>query len=103
MTILPNDEQLLSAILSLIQEHHVSELVVGISENQMAEKTQNFVSRLREVTDLPINLVDETLTSHQVHEWLRQAPAHKRRGPIDHLAAAVILENFLTERETYAH
>ena len=95
LLILPNDANLLANIVKLIQEHHISEIVVGLSENQMAQKTKRFVKDLQTVTTLPITFIDETLTSYQVHQWLRQAPVKKRRGPIDHFAAAVILENYL--------
>jgi RNase H-fold protein (predicted Holliday junction resolvase) len=46
---------------------------------------------------LPIHLVDETLSSQEVAERLEAAAASlkKRQGPIDHYAAALILEEFL--------
>ncbi len=100
LLILPNDANLLANIVKLIQEHHISEIVVGLSENQMVQKTKRFVKDLQTVTTLPITFIDETLTSYQVHQWLRQAPAKKRRGPIDHFAAAVILENYLQSQNT---
>jgi len=100
LEVLENDEQLMARLRLLIEQHRVQAIVVGISENVMAERTQEFVRRLRAVTPLPVTLIDETLSSHQVHEWLRQAPARKRRGPIDHLAAAVILERYLEGVET---
>ncbi len=98
LEVLENDEHLIGRLGQLMAEHRVQEIVVGISENEMAAKTQEFVRRLRAVTPLPITFIDETLTSHQVHEWLRDAPARKRRGPIDHFAAALILENYLQDK-----
>ena len=96
LQIIANDEYLLDNISRLITQHHVDHLVVGLSENQMAVQTQAFVKRLQTITALPITLVDETLTSYQVHQWLREQPRGKRQGPIDHFAAAVILENYLS-------
>ncbi|MBQ6436813.1 pre-16S rRNA-processing nuclease YqgF, partial [bacterium] len=78
LLILPNDANLLANIVKLIQEHHISEIVVGLSENQMVQKTKRFVKDLQTVTTLPITFIDETLTSYQVHQWLRQAPVKKR-------------------------
>lgn len=100
LTILPNDIHLIARIMDLIDQHHVQQIVVGLSENEMAKKTQEFVQQLRLTTSLPITLIDETLTSFQVHEWLKTASAKKRREPIDHYAAAVILENFLQEQQS---
>ena len=98
LMILPNDIYLIAKIEDLISQHHIHQIVVGLSENEMAKKTQNFVQQLQSVTSLPITFIDETLTSFQVHEWLKTASAKKRREPIDHYAAAVILENFLREQ-----
>ena len=99
LTILPNDAHLIAAIMDLIDQHHIQQIVVGLSENEMAKKTQEFVRQLQLATSLPIIFIDETLTSFQVHEWLKTASAKKRREPIDHYAAAVILENFLHEQQ----
>lgn len=100
LEIIPNDEHLLERIKDLMTQHRAKMLVVGISENEMAAKTQEFVHQLKAEINLPIELMDETLTSHQVHEWLRTAPEKKRRGPIDHLAAAVILQRYLDSTAT---
>jgi putative Holliday junction resolvase len=95
LTILDQSDQLFPRLLQLLAEHHIKHIVVGISENRMATATQEFVTHLRQLTAIPVTLIDETLSSHQVHEYLKTAPAHKRAAPIDHLAAAVILQDFL--------
>ena len=99
VVVLANDERLMRLILNLINEYDVSKIVIGMSENEMAKQTRTFAAKLGELTPLPIVFVDETLSSHQVHERLRMLPAKKRRGAIDHLAAAVILENYLQTSE----
>lgn len=97
LTILTNNQHLLTSIAALARDHHVTQIVVGESENHMAQKTQDFVTELKKVISLPITLIDETLSTHQVREYLKTHPSARRVKPLDHLAAAVILQNFLDD------
>ncbi len=97
LTVLSNDGQLFQSILRLCEEHEVSLILVGISENIMAEKTKIFVAELEKHTKLPIKFMDETLSSHSVHEKLQSAKKSKRSGDIDHFAAAEFLQIWLDE------
>lgn len=76
-------------------------IVVGISEGAMADQTREFVQEMEEVIrDIPIEFMDETLSSHEVAERLRQQGIKKsvRTGHIDHFAAALILEEWLAQQ-----
>jgi putative holliday junction resolvase len=97
LKIIANTSDLIPALLKLIQEQQITQVVVGISENEMALKTQQFVKNLQAQTSLPIAFMDETLTSATVHERLAEMSGKKQtpKGPIDHLAAAVILQEWL--------
>ncbi len=97
LLILDNDENLYKNLQNLIQAHRIQQLVVGLSENDMADKTRRFAGILQEKTQLPLFFNDETLSSYQVHQFLRLHRLKQRQGPIDHLAAAVILQNFLDQ------
>lgn len=97
LLILDNDGHLFKNISQLIQNHQAKQIVVGLSENEMAEKTRRFALLLQEKTRLPIYFNDETLSSYQVHEFLKLHRLKERQGPIDHFAAAVILQNFLDQ------
>lgn len=85
----------LTKLIALLDSEKVDEIIVGISEAKMAEKIQAFVAELEKHTVLPIKLVDETLSSYEVAEKLQDLPQKHRHGPIDHYAAALILENYL--------
>ncbi len=100
LLILDNDDQLLSKLQALIAQHRVGKIVLGVSENVMARLTKEFACRLEKIVDLPIILVDETLSSYQVHQFLKTSSLKKRSGFIDHFAAAIILQNFLDEQNT---
>ena len=65
----------------------------------MAQKTRAFSEQLAEYVTQPIIFMDETLSSKSVHEKLLVAKKSKRRGPIDHYAAAEFLQNWIDEQE----
>lgn len=87
----------LRKIAALCQERKIEQIVLGISEAQMAEKIKIFADLLKEKIDLPIVLMDETLSSYEVGSRMKEAgfSLKKRQGPIDHYSAALILEDYL--------
>ncbi|PIR61481.1 MAG: Holliday junction resolvase RuvX [Candidatus Pacebacteria bacterium CG_4_10_14_0_8_um_filter_43_12] len=94
LTIIPNDNQAISYICKLIMDYQVNTVVVGISENEMAKKSQQFVDRLRQVISTPIILTDETLSTKTVRSKLAEQKKSQKR-PVDHLAAAEFLQEWL--------
>ena len=99
LAILPNDEKLLPSIKQLCAANAIDRVVLGRSENVMAKKTEAFAEELGEIIAQPIVFEDETLSSKEVERLLRETRQGKRvhRGPIDHLAAALILQRYLDE------
>jgi RNase H-fold protein (predicted Holliday junction resolvase) len=67
---------------------------VGLSENQMAEKTREFVTYLKRSVTVPIELYDETLSTKSVRNKLAEANRSQRQR-VDHLAAAEFLQEWL--------
>ncbi len=100
VTVLSNDLQLFKNIRDLIDEHGAKQVLVGLSESEMAEKTRTFADELANHIDQPIHFTDETLSSNRVESLLRQKGMKhsKRYGPIDHYAAALFLEEWLEGR-----
>lgn len=83
---------------SIIRVEKVEQLVVGVSEGKMAEASKEFAGKLKQAFELPVHLADETLSSETVSQKLRQIGKRSSSGkqsPIDHYAAAEILETFL--------
>ena len=79
----------------IIADNQIETLVIGISEGEMAQKTQAFAKKLSEKIATPIVFQDETLTSHQANAKLRTAKKKTRSGPDHHFAAAIILQDHL--------
>lgn len=94
--IVDNNDLKFEVLARLCREHNVSELVVGISEQKMAEKTKVFVKELQAHTHLPVSYVDETLSTKEVRTLLhlRKNKTQTRRH-VDHLVAARLLQEWI--------
>ena len=87
----------------LISEYEVHELVVGMPKNMngtkgdRAEKTEEFVEKMKTVIDLPVTFWDERLSTVMAERQLIAADVSrkKRKGVIDKMAAVVILQGYL--------
>jgi len=87
--------QALDQIEKLLTEFHIEKILVGISEGEMAEKTRAFIDALTKRTTLPIEEIDETLSSVSATDQMQHMNKKKRRGDRDHLAAAIMLQEYL--------
>ena len=87
----------------LIAEYEVHELVVGMPKNmngtkgERAEKTEEFVEKMKEVIDLPVTYWDVRLSTLMAERQLIAADVSrkKRKSVIDKMAAVVILQGYL--------
>ncbi len=87
----------------LIAEYEVHELVVGMPKNmngtkgERAEKTEEFVEKMKEVIDLPVSYWDERLSTVMAERQLIAADVSrkKRKSVIDKMAAVVIFARIL--------
>lgn len=94
-------------LLQLINDYEVEEIVVGMPRNmngtkgERAEKTEEFVERLKEVITLPITYWDERLSTVMAERSLIAADVsrRKRKAVIDKIAAVVILQGYLDRRQ----
>lgn len=99
-TSLEND---FTRLRELISEYEVHELVVGMPKNMngtkgdRAEKTEEFVEKMKAVIDLPVTFWDERLSTVMAERQLIAADVSrkKRKGVIDKMAAVVILQGYL--------
>jgi putative Holliday junction resolvase len=102
----------------LTREHGVRQIVVGLplrldgTRGEMAEEASRFATRLRKQLGLPVDMLDERLTSWEAERLLeeqsgrvlqdtkaRARTGHKpARTSIDAMAAAVILREYLEQR-----
>lgn len=81
-------------------ELQVEKVVLGISEAELARRTQKFARKLEEELKIPVVLQDETLTTQHATRLLTEAAAKKtkRRGPKHKFAATLILQEYLNQK-----
>ena len=92
-----------ATLLALAKEHDIGGLVVGYpinmdgSEGPSAQSARAFTRNLATVSDLPVTLVDERLSTAAVTRTLIEADTSRRRRAelVDKLAAAYILQGAL--------
>jgi putative Holliday junction resolvase len=92
-----SDRDAIASILDFARREEVEAVVVGLPhhgdgrENALAPRVRSFARKLGEALALPVAFVDEHLTSHAARERFPDVE-------IDAAAAAVLLEDYLSER-----
>jgi len=102
-TTLQTGKAVIDEIVSLVLEHQVKKIVVGLPRNMngsygpATEKVRIFIQKLSKKTDTPIVEWDERLSTVSAHNALREAGLNgkKRKGVVDKVAAQIILQNYL--------
>jgi putative Holliday junction resolvase len=100
----------LRRLREIVERHQVALILVGRplhldgAESAMSAEAARFAARLRKALRMPVELVDERLSSWAAEEFERERGSrHSRKSKKrDELAAAVILRDYLA-REQEAH
>lgn len=100
-----SDEELIAAISRLAQQHEVDLIVIGLplslsgKPSTRSEKIRRFASRLAKTLHLPVELFDERLSTRYAERVYAEVHGRNFRpdtsSPIDHIAATIILEDYL--------
>src|SRR5438067_10827388 len=107
----------------VVRENSVKQIVVGLplkldgTRGEMAEEAERFARRVRKQIGLPVELVDERLTSWEAERLLEETQGRflhaeksggrkpkkaSARATVDAMAAAVILKDYLKRQEQLA-
>lgn len=106
-TIVKKDNAQVRAELGqIIVQEKIQALVVGLpygpdgQETLTTRQAKNFAQRLRRHFLLPVYLMDETCSSLEAEERLKELGlnAFQRKERLDQVAACIILEDFLTSK-----
>ncbi|NCN03444.1 MAG: Holliday junction resolvase RuvX [Candidatus Pacebacteria bacterium] len=97
LKIIPNNEHTINEIKKVITAQSIKQILIGISEKEMAQKTQTFAQSLKKEIDLEIFFYDETLSSKETHIKINNShmKKSKKRQPIDHYAASQFLQEWI--------
>ena len=98
-----NDKKLLERICEVIKANKVSKIVIGYPLNMNAtkgprvEKTDAFIKKLEKETGLPVEKIDERLTTVAAHKTmtLLGVSAEKKKKIVDTISAEYILQMYL--------
>lgn len=92
-----NDEKLFKKLMFLIESNDIDVLIIGLSEGDMAKKTQNFALKLKKLFKGLVYFQDETLSSKEAQKKSVLAGKSKtdRRNKNHQFAATLILQDFL--------
>ena len=96
----------LARLNEILKEKQVERILVGMPRNMnggygpAALKVQEFVAILKDAVTIPIQTLDERLTSVQAHRFLTDAEVsgRERKAKVDKSAAAVLLQSYLDSR-----
>lgn len=104
----------------LARQHGVKQIVVGLplrldgTRGEMAEEAEGFAQRVRKQLGVPVEMLDERLTSWEAERLLEESQGRVLKEPlapgrppksssgrvgVDAVAAAVILKEYLERRQ----
>ncbi|WP_341525276.1 Holliday junction resolvase RuvX [Nostoc sp. UHCC 0302] len=104
-------DQDVEQIRQIVNEREVQILIIGLPYSMdgslgfQARQTQKFATRLAKALKLPLEYVDERLTSFQAEQLLiaeNRSPS-RNKGLIDRKAASLILQQWLDIRRAGSH
>ena len=97
------EQEDLTYFVNLINEKKVDEIVCGLpynmqgEEQEIAQKTREFMQKLQDLVNLKVEFVDERLSSSMAEEMLKETEKDwkKRKEKLDAVAASIILQDYL--------
>lgn len=92
-------------LIGLVEEYEAAAVVVGLpltlsgEEGPQARRVRESAARLAQFLRVPVEFVDERLTSSEASRRMREAGLSERqqRGSKDMVAAAILLQAYLDE------
>lgn len=112
----------LSRLRELVRQEGIRHIVVGLplhlggAPSEMSEEAKSFAARVAKALGLPVELMDERLSSWEARQTLADANSSgrarrnssgrigtKKQTSVDEIAAAIILRDYLERARTRAH
>lgn len=93
-----NDQNLFTRLKDIIAQYSISKVYVGLSEGRMARETLKFVSILAGMLKLPVETIEEAVSTVEAVEIYRRNLNKKKdyKKLVDSVAAAVILRRVIS-------
>ncbi len=106
----------LSRLRDLVRQEKIRRIIVGLplhldgTPSEMSQEAKAFGARVEKALGLPVEMMDERLSSWEAHQPLSHIkpsqhaqrgpsdrPAAKKAPPLDEIAAAIILRDYLDQ------
>jgi len=81
-----NNDKFIPTLKNIIKIHTISKIYIGLSQGKFATITKNFISKLEAEVSIPIETVEEAVSTIEAHQL-----KPKKSQSIDSIAAAIIL------------
>ena len=99
-------DTLFEEIAEIIKEKEVTKIIIGLPKNMdnsqgfRTDATMEFAEKLKTFTSVEIDFSDERLTTVSAHGFLNEMNVRgkKRKGAVDTLSAALILETYMRKK-----
>jgi putative Holliday junction resolvase len=96
-------QQVISAMSALIETHQITGLVIGMPRNMdgtygpSAQKVKDFIDEMKKCISIPIQPIDERLTTAQASKQLSGIGLNQKqlRKRVDSSSASLILQQYL--------
>lgn len=106
-TVINKPNQVMEQLKTIIKQRQVTRIVIGLpkhlsnKEGAKAEEAREFGAKLIAETQLPVDFIDERLSTVAAQRILMQSnmSGRKKRQVIDKLAAGIILQTWLDSRK----
>jgi len=101
LTTIINDQDLLENLQKIINQHDITDVVVGLPRNlegkttNQTKLTEQFIKQLKHKISASIHTQDETLTSEIARNKLKKLPLNKQKELIHETSAQIILEDYV--------
>ncbi|MGA7555684.1 MAG: Holliday junction resolvase RuvX [Candidatus Acidiferrales bacterium] len=100
----------LRRLREICRKHGVARILVGHplhitgESGEMADEAAQFAARLQKELGIEVQLADERLTSWEAEQIAaqRNSPKRRKKSPIDDVAAAVLLREYLDRNRAQA-
>lgn len=101
----------LRRLREICRNHSVARIIVGHplhmsgEAGEMAAEAARFATRLAKEIGVGVELVDERLTSWEARQTIEQtnSASRRKRGPLDDVAAAILLRDYLERTRPDGH
>lgn len=101
-----NPDEVCDKLIAVINEKKVERIVFGLPKNMngsmgpQAKKVQEYASKIKKLTKLPVDFEDERLSTVGAEQVLLMADQSrkKRKKAIDMLSAVIILQSYLDRK-----